>query len=244
MILQLPLACVFVVISTIYSELLVVRAASTNQRRIEEIVPSKIQWNPRHRSLQLFPTCTNYEYVAKIRDDLRMSYVVSTDRISIELRYDGGDDTWIGLGINPNGSGKMVGMESWVALPSLANKPVIYFHSNKELSGARFGTNQTLQNGSITQGSGQTIMRLQKFLNDGPVNTPVNGNGENVFIWAIGNENTFGDHRNAGAFRITLVPCNEPETVEISVVCGWFGFSLFCPLSQCGMIGRLFGFCN
>lgn len=46
------------------------------------------------------------------------------------------------------------------------------FHNNKELSRACFGTNQTLQN---TQESGQTIMRFQKLLNDGPVNTYVYG---------------------------------------------------------------------
>lgn len=79
MIHQLPFVCVFAVISTIYSELLVVRAASANQRRIEEIISNKIQWNQQHRSLQLFQTCTTYEYVAKIRDDLRMSYAVTSD---------------------------------------------------------------------------------------------------------------------------------------------------------------------
>ena len=249
-----PFIVVFNLTFALYSEVFVVDAVSTSDhiyRRIEEILPTQIQGdsnlNPLegpHRSLQLFPVCTNYEYIAKIRDDLSMSYVVTSDRISIEFRYDGGDDTWIGLGINPDGSGKMVGMEAWVALPTLSSKPTIYFHDNKQISGARFATNQTLQNGSIVQGSGQTIMRFQKFLSDGSVNTPVNGNGPNVFIWAIGKQNTFGEHSSEGAFRITLVPCGAPETVEISVVCGLFGWSLFCPLSQCGIFGRFFGLCN
>lgn len=69
-------------------------------------------------------------------------------------------------------------------------------------------------------------------------------NGENVLMWAYVNESTFGDHRNVGAFRITLIVLctNEPETVEVSVACRLFGFSLFCPLSQCGMIGLLVWF--
>jgi hypothetical protein len=188
-----------------------------------------------------------YEYTATIRDDLIMSYVVTNRSFSVELRYTG--EAWIGLGISPDGRGKMVGSQAWIALPKISSKPAIYDLNAKRLSGVVFGKNQTLVNGTATQTGGITTMRLKKLLNDGPVNDPVNGNGENVFIWAFGSGNTLGKHKRRGAFRIQLTPCaavvvDPPKPVETSVVCGLFSFSLLCPIASCGPLIRLFGLCG
>ena len=62
--------------------------------------------------------------ISEILDNLSVSHVVTSVRVSIEVQYDDGDDKWIGLRINPDGSGKEVGVESWEALPTIRTKPV------------------------------------------------------------------------------------------------------------------------
>jgi hypothetical protein len=112
--------------------------------------------------------------------------------------------------------------------------------------GARLADDQTLENGSIVQTSGSTVMRFDKLLSDGE-NASIDGNGEVVFIWAIGRSNALGYHTRRGAFRLVLEECTDPVRVkreaELDVVCGLFSLSLFCPLSGCGLFGRLLGLC-
>ena len=218
---------------------------------IEDLLPRKIYSNvvahdvegEEHRSLQV-PSCNNYQYTVEIRDDLRMSYVVTGDRIKIELEYDG--EAWIGLGTNPNRDGKMVGSEAWIYLPDLGSKPVTYNLKNKRLSGARSASNQTLENSLVSQIAGVTLMQFDKLLSDGD-NVAINGNGNVVFIWAIGSDNNLGKHDERGAFRLDLEPCTLPslipKEVELDVVCGLLGLSIFCPISKCGVFGRLIGLC-
>ena len=70
---------------------------------IEDLVPRKnldgamVHQNEGgdHRSLQILPSCNNYQFTVEIRDDLHMSYVVTDDRIKVELEYDG--EAWIGF---------------------------------------------------------------------------------------------------------------------------------------------------
>ena len=196
------------------------------------------------RSLQILPSCNNYQYTVEIRDDLRMSYVVTGDRIKIELEHDG--EAWIGLGTNPNREGKMVGAEAWIALPAIASRPAIYNLNSKLLRGVQSATDQTLENGLVSQVDGVTLMQLDKLLSDGD-NVAINGNANVVFIWAIGRDNTLGRHQRRGAFRIDLEPCDVPslttEEVELEVVCGFLSLSIFCPISRCGIFGRLIGLC-
>ena len=220
---------------------------------IEDLIPQQIYdgaadvydvEGEKRRSLQIFPSCNNYQYIVEIRDDLRMSYVVTGDRIKIELEYDG--EAWIGLGTNPNREGKMVGAESWIALPAIASRPATYNLNNKRLSGVRAATDQTLENGFVSQVGGVTLMQFDKLLSDGD-NVAINGNGNVVFIWAIGRDNALGRHARRGAFRLDLDPCTTPslmaEEVELDVVCGFLRLSIFCPLSGCGFLGRLVGLC-
>jgi DOMON domain len=238
----------FIVLIITGSTKIVAALPSKDVFDVEEIVPQKIydaiDGNQHERSLQL-SLCVDYEYVAYIRDDLTMSYFVTSDRISIELLYEG--EAWIGLGTNPNGSGKMVGAEAWLALPDVDTVPSIYDLNGKRKSTIAFGSSQTLRNGEVIQQNGQTIMRFEKLLNDDP-NVSINGAGDEVFIWAIGGSNSFGRHRRRGAFRIKLEPCVAPsvqkEEVKITVECGFLGLSLFCPLTFCGPLGRTLGLCN
>lgn len=224
----------------------------TAEIEIEDLVPQKMHdgalvhqnENDEHRSLQLLPSCNNYQYTVEIRDDLRMSYVVTDDRIKVELEYDG--EAWIGLGTNPNRDGKMVGAEAWIALPAIASRPAIYNLNSKRLQGVDSATDQTLENGLVSQTEGVTVMQLDKLLSDGD-NVAINGNGDVVFIWAIGRSNTLGKHVRRGAFRINLDPCTVPslttEEVELDAVCGFLSLSIFCPLTRCGVFGRVIGLC-
>jgi hypothetical protein len=219
---------------------------------IEDLIPKKIydsvavhdEEGGDRRSLQIFPSCNNYQYTVEIRDDLRMSYVVRDDRIKIELEYDG--EAWIGLGTNPNRDGKMVGSEAWIALPAIASRPATYNLNSKFLQGVQSATDQTLENGLVSQNAGVTLMQFDKLLSDGD-NVEINGNGNIVFIWAIGRSNTLGRHARRGAFRLDLDPCTlpslTPEDVKLDVVCGFLSLSIFCPLSGCGLFGRLIGLC-
>jgi hypothetical protein len=195
------------------------------------------------RDLQIIP-CFNYQYIVDIDDDLRMSYVVTDDRIKVEMEYDGA--AWIGLGTHPIFDGKMIGAESWIALPDINSSPVIYNLNSYLRQGARVANDQTLENGFILQSSGSTVMRFDKLLSDGE-NVPIDGNGEVVFIWAIGRSNSLGYHMRRGAFRLVLEKCTTPlqpkQNAELDVVCGLFSLSLFCPLSGCGFFGRMLGLC-
>ena len=150
------------------------------------------------------------------------------------------------LGTNPNRDGKMVGAESWIALPAIASRPAIYNLNSKRLKGVVSATDQTLENGFVSQTGGVTLMQFDKLLSDGD-NVAIDGDGDIVFIWAIGRSNTLGEHVQRGAFRITLEQCNVPslttEEVKPEVVCGFLSLSIFCPLSRCGIFGRLIGLC-
>jgi hypothetical protein len=245
----------------IVSVVLVIGYAPANvtaHLEIEEIVPKKIIYdvngnvvNSMHdedggdRALQVVPSCSNYQYTANIRSDLRLDYVVNNDRLRVSLTYDG--EAWIGLGTNPKRRGKMIGAEAWVALPKIATKPSIYDLKGYRISAVKFAPNQTLENGLVVQANGTTVMKFDKLLNDADGNVDIDGNDNLVFIWAIGRSNTFGKHRQKGAFSIDLEPCTTPslvpEVVEPKVVCGLFSLSLFCPLSGCGLFGRLIGLC-
>ena len=218
---------------------------------IKDVTPKQIyatsvidEEDDAHRDLQIFSSCFNYQYIVNIDDDLRMSYVVTDDRLKVELEYDG--EAWIGLGKNEIVDGKMIGAESWIALPDINNSPVIYNLNSYLRQGARVADDQTLENGVILQSSGSTVMRFDKLLNDGE-NVQINGTGEEVFIWAIGRSNSLGFHMRRGAFRLVLEKCTNPSLTkreaELDVVCGIFSLSLFCPLSGCGFIGRLLGLC-
>lgn len=210
---------------------------------IVDLIPQQLY---NHRSLQLLPlpSCNDYQYIVQIRDDLRMSYVVTDDRIKVELEYDG--EAWIGLGTNPDREGKMVGAEAWIALPAAAERPSIYNMNGKRINRVNFATNQTLENGLVSQTAGVTLMQFDKLLNDGN-NVAIDGNGNVVFIWAIGGGNPFGRHAQRGAFRIDLNPCttpsSTPEEVEPDVVCGLLGLGIFCPISRCGLFVSLIGLC-
>lgn len=219
---------------------------------IEDLTPQRIydsaavhdEEGGNHRSLQLLPSCNRYQYTVEIRDDLRMSYVVTDDRIKVKLEYDG--NAWIGLGTNPNRDGKMVGAEAWIALPLIASRPATYNLKSKFIQGVQFATDQTLENGLVSQSEGLTLMEFDKLLSDGE-NVAINGNGNVVFIWAIGSSNTLGRHQQRGAFRLDLDPCTSPplttEEVKLDVVCGFLSLSIFCPVSRCGLFGRLIGLC-
>jgi hypothetical protein len=216
---------------------------------VEEIIPHRIYKDNvdedyHDRSLQL-SFCFSYDSVAYIRDDLTMSYYVSNNRISIELLYEG--EAWIALGSNPNGSGKSLGAEAWIALPDASDKPAIYNINGYLTANVNVASSQTLENGSIVQQNGQTIMRFEKLLNDDP-NVSLNGQGDEVFLWAIGFSNSFGNHRRRGAFRIKLDPCltqsAQKKEVKTTPECGILGLSLFCPLTFCGVFGSLLGLCN
>jgi hypothetical protein len=195
------------------------------------------------RSLQLFASCSTYQYTSQIRDDLRMSYVVNEDRLRVLLVYDG--EAWIGLGTNPIYPGKLLGAEAWIGLPE-NSEPEIYYVDNYLTAFITPKVTQTLENGLVAQAFGKTTVQFDKLLNEDK-NVDINGNGDVVFIWAIGRGNKFGSYRHFGAFLLNLKPCtdptSQPEEVDVKIVCGLFSLSLFCPLSGCGFFGRMMGLC-
>jgi hypothetical protein len=175
-----------------------------------------------------------YEYTATSRDDLIMSYVVTNQSLSVELRYTG--EVWIGLETSPDGRGKMVGSQAWIALPIISSLPTIYDGFWEKPNACQWNCYPKSWGNNYAS---------EKLLN----HSPVNGNGENVFIWAFGSSNTLGRHKRHGAFRIRLTPCitvvvDPPEPVGTSVVFRMFSFSLFCPVAFCGPLTQLFGLCN
>ena len=238
-------------VAAFYSVAVVSVVAAVDLADIKELTPQRIRDGNDHRNLQIIPnpfptvpTCNDYQFIVEIDDDLRMSYVVMDDRLKVELEYDNED--WIALGTNPEVDGRKIGGEAWVALPDINNSPVIYNLNSYFRAGVRVADDQTLENGSILQFAGSTVMRFEKLLDDG-ANVPINAAGEVVFIWAIGRGNDLGYHSRDGAFRLTLEKCNDPELdkdeVALDVVCGFFGMNLFCPTSGCGFFGRMLGLC-
>jgi hypothetical protein len=163
------------------------------------------------------PNCSNYQHSVRLDSNFVMFYVVNVPTngtisdpgtISIKLEYTG--SAWIALGVSTNG-GSMIG--SVPDRPIGPHNPGEYSLNSMDNSGIvlRSSNLQTLRNGSITQANGTTTAVFVKQLSE-PGKLPINGSGENTFIWAYGYSSTLSVHHSKGAFTIPHSPCTAKGT--------------------------------
>jgi len=151
--------------------------------------------------------------------DLSAEEVAAGGSMSVRLTYEG--DGWVGFGLSSNG--KMVGSpaEPHIAALCLPGEPAV----SKYLLGAYAvptempEESQTLIDTSVTQEGGVTVCEFTKLLvEEGEL--PIDPNGVNSFIWAVGNTNELAYHRSRGQVDIPLEQCTPSGVSEFNPVFG------------------------
>jgi hypothetical protein len=217
-----------------------------------DVVVTKIEPVDEDHARRLL-TCNDYQYRVRIRDELYMYYVANptTKTMKMKLEYLG--NAWISLGINDNVYTGMAGCEAWIALagvPVSSNNPGVYAMSGESAASVVLSQSQMLFDKNITQANGVTTATFTRTYTDFFLrNQRINATGPNEFVWAYGSSNQYSIHRRAGHFTMTVDQCFTPKTqIEEKEArprkCGLFGNEFFCPLTLCGLIGRLVGLCS
>mmetsp|Transcript_35088 Transcript_35088/g.64355 ORF Transcript_35088/g.64355 Transcript_35088/m.64355 type:complete len:739 (+) Transcript_35088:131-2347(+) len=120
-------------------------------------------------------------------------------------RLESTSESWVGFGISP--AGTMLGGEGIIGLPEDGTVKK-YILSNGQQGAARVELmeedKQTLMNTNITQSDGKTMMEFAKYLKEDGEHEIV-GDGENVFLYAMGVSNELGYHgSNRNNFKVTF----------------------------------------
>jgi hypothetical protein len=223
-----------------------------NRKNKNDIVVTRIEPIDEQHERRLL-TCNDYQYKVRILDNLFMYYVAHADTQSISIKLEYLGTAWISLGIDKSGRGAMTGSEAWLALPDAAvsgSNPGVYSMKSKSVSGVVLSTRQMLQNGTVEQVDGITSTSFTRTYTDFfLINQPISNTSSNEFVWAYGTSNAYTSrvHKRAGSFSLQIEECLTPnaEIKEINQVkdCGLFKLNIFCPATQCGIVGRLIGLC-
>eukprot|EP00984_Skeletonema_dohrnii_P000920 scaffold299_cov137-Skeletonema_dohrnii-CCMP3373.AAC.2 len=141
---------------------------------------------------------TNLSQSESLLDDLSLYFEVIGDTLCMRLEYD--NEGWIGLGFStPNG--RMVGSTAIIGLPD--EKEAKYYALDgmaESMITPLPESEQTLQEATILQNDGFTVMTFAKSLTDDEHISM----GENTFIFAAANSNQFGYHDKRGAVTLNL----------------------------------------
>lgn len=117
------------------------------------------------------------------------------------FQYEG--EGWLGWGFSKDGS--MIGSSAIIGLPE-ENTVNVRKLNDKSVNGISVSPEQNLIESSITQEKGITQLRFKKALDT----SPIIHNGENTFIFAIGESNKFGYHQHRNTVRVKdLVSCSN-----------------------------------
>jgi hypothetical protein len=236
-------------------ETTIIEERSNSNKKKNEIVVTRIEPIDEEHERRLL-TCNDYQYKIRILDTLFMYYVANAETKSMSMKLEYLGTAWISLGINKNGKGDMIGSEAWLALPGVRisdSNPGIYPMKSESVSGVILSTVQMLKDGTIEQGNGITSTTFtRKYKDFFLINQPINNTGSNEFVWAYGFSNAYTSqiHQRAGHFTLAIEECVSPKA-EIEEIdkrkgrrsCGLLNLSIFCPLTQCGVLGRFIGLC-
>jgi len=156
-----------------------------------------------------------YEHSLRITSDVKFFWKLEGDELKGSLRYMGVG--WIGFGIT-DASGSMVGADAIIGNPDFAFEDKMsvlkYNIDSFSIDGVvpMEESMQTLQDSSVTQGWNMTVLSFSKLLKeDGEVEILSSGN--NKFIWAVGDSNTF-NQKLWGSFFLDLSNCDDDTKLE------------------------------
>jgi hypothetical protein len=201
-------------------------------------------------------TCNDYQYKVKVLDTLYMYYVADPNKKSISMKLEYFGTAWLSFGTNKLGKGAMAGTEAWMGLPESPvgyGNPGIYDIQGFTADTIILSEAQILKDGTMEQADGITsISFTRKYTDFLGINQPINVTTPNEFQWAYGFTNVYDAqiHERAGHFGLQIEECVTPleEIQEIDKrkgrrACGLLKLSIFCPFTQCGIIGRFIGLC-
>ena len=122
---------------------------------------------------------------------------------------------YIGFGISPGGT--MDGAVGIIGLPGDGGTVMKYNLSGDRSVELMTDDRQTLMGATITQEDGMTIMEFAKYLREDGENE-ILANGENTFLYALGDGNDLAYHSDRGSFVLDFEtpPLNETEGTHVS----------------------------
>jgi len=129
---------------------------------------------------------------------------------TITIRYTVPQLSWVGIGVNPTGTG-MVNGEVVIGRPMDNNSVLKYRITARSRAAISEQPNQTLINPSLEQVDGNTILTFTKLLvEDGEYTISAGVN--NTFIAAYGFSNAFGFHQGYGVQSVMLASGSSAAT--------------------------------
>eukprot|EP00957_Ditylum_brightwellii_P093634 7130384-Ditylum_brightwellii.AAC.1 len=206
---QYTIYCLFCMLAVHESQAEAVQNGKTNDiSKIESNDVIKVDEN--RRRLHLDPM-------------LSFDYMVNEDNGTVTFTVEvAKSDNWIGFGTSQNG-GMMYGSEVVIGRPTLpegASNPSKYrlnTHHNVRVNDDRLpDSQQTLIDPSITSKDGKTILQFTKLLSE-PGEIPIDGNGENMFVWAYGPDRRYSrlsQHTSMGSSETDLSLSKVPDSTD------------------------------
>lgn len=152
--------------------------------------------------------CSAFTHAVQLTDTVFMTYLLTTSILSIRMAVNG--TAWVGFGISPDGSGKMVGSDGIIGLPFESvsrTNPGKYSLSgySVDLVTLRDSAAQTLSDIDVYSAGNKTYLYFTKQIEESGEN-PITTTGVNYFLWVVGlgvDLSSAHDPRNgAGAFSI------------------------------------------
>ena len=161
--------------------------------------------------------CTEYQHTFEMpftSGAVVMDYVVSDDTFRARLTRQG--TGWVGLAV-PEDPNCMLCMKNSDAVIGVPGGSVLKYDLEAyRVDGvvAMEASRQTLEETSVVEADGKTVVTFAKKLNEDGENG-INGNGPNTFLWAMGPEGLRGQlayHTLKGKFQLDLTPCDVATT--------------------------------
>ena len=161
--------------------------------------------------------CTEYQHTFEMPFSggaVVMDYVVSDDAFRARLTRQG--TGWVGLAV-PEDPNCMLCMKNSDAVIGVPGGSVLKYDLEAyKVDGvvAMEASRQTLEETSVVEADGTTVVTFVKKLNEDGENS-INGNGPNTFLWAMGPEGLRGElayHTLKGKFQLDLTPCDVATT--------------------------------
>lgn len=159
----------------------------------------------------------DYLHMIQLTPELKFHWTLdpwsenSEPKVRIKLQYSG--TAWIGFGVS-NSFGTVIGSDAVIGRSDLTaasgEKPLKYDLTSWSSGGAKVmdSTKQTLQDASLTQSGGQTVLKFTKLLEEkGEVY--IRAAGHTNCLFAIGDGNDFDKPARKGSFRLDFSRCDS-----------------------------------
>jgi hypothetical protein len=150
-----------------------------------------------------------YDYRMNMKLRTKFYWKVGNGYVNIMMKHKG--LAWLAWGVAEDDEGRMVGSEVAIAKWSdrLSEGMIKKYRlegTSKPMIEEMDKSHQTLENWTLLQQDGETIVRFSKLLKEKGEHT-IFTKKPNTFVYAVGVDNTFSQHAYAESFRIDLNKC-------------------------------------